>query len=117
MRLVLLAALLCTTTIAHADRELCRRGMKYHGATIDLDLKQADIRDVFRLLSDVGHVNLVVGDAVQGKVTLRLKKVPWDAAACTIAAVHELVITIEDNILLVMKRQAAGSRSTRPADR
>jgi len=47
------------------------RGTKYRGATMDLDVKDADIKDVFRLLADVGKVNLVVPDDVSGRVTLR----------------------------------------------
>jgi type IV pilus assembly protein PilQ len=89
--------------LAHADRDLCAPGAKHHGATIDLDLVRADVHDVLRLLADVGRVNLVVGDDVDGKVTLRVRGIPWDAAACTVAAVHHLTITVQDNILLVRK--------------
>jgi type II secretory pathway component HofQ len=83
---------------------LCTRGVAHHGAPIDLDVKDADIHDVFRLLADVGHVNLVVSDEVTGKITLRLKHVAWDAAACTIADMKHLDITVQDNILLVKPR-------------
>ena len=43
-----------------------------------------------------------LGD-VTGKVTLRLLRVPWDAVACAVAAVHHLTITVDGNILLVMR--------------
>lgn len=92
------------TTVAHADREICRRGAKYHGAPIDLDVKGADIHDVMRLLADVGNINIVIADNVQGKVTLKLKRVAWDLAACTIAQVHKLDVTLHDNVVLVKKR-------------
>jgi type IV pilus assembly protein PilQ len=89
---------------AHAERPLCRPGTKYHGAKLDLDVKDADIHDVMRLLSDVGNVNIVVADTVKGRVTLRLKKVAWDLVACTIAALHKLDVTVHDNVVLVKKR-------------
>jgi type IV pilus assembly protein PilQ len=89
---------------AHADRDMCRRGAQHRGAAIDLDVKNADIHDVMRLLADVGNVNIVVPDDVQGKVTLKLKKVAWDLAACTIAAVHKLQLTANGNIVLVSRR-------------
>jgi hypothetical protein len=38
---------------------------------------------------------------VQGKVTMKLKRVAWDLAACTIAAVHKLRVTAQDNVVLV----------------
>ena len=99
---------------ARADRDLCAPGTQHHGRTLDVDLVRADIHDAMRLLADVGHVNLVVSDDVQGKVTLRLQRVPWDAAACTIAALNHLTMTVQDNILIV---SAARSRALRPADR
>lgn len=99
MRLVLIALLASTASADDFGRDLCSE--RHHGAPIDLDLKNADIHDVFRLLADVGHVNLVVSDEVNGKVTLRLKRVAWDTAACAVAAVHHLAITAQDNVLLV----------------
>src|SRR5262245_33208423 len=49
----------------------------FTGRAIDLDLKDADVHNVLRLLSDVGNVNIVVPDDVQGAVTLRIEGVPW----------------------------------------
>ena len=82
----------------------CRPGAKHHGAAIDLDLKDADLHDVFRLIADVANINLVVSDDVAGKVTIKLKRVAWDLAACSIAASHGLELDVQDNILLVKKR-------------
>jgi len=86
---------------ARADRDMCPAGAKFRGAAVDLDVKNADIHEVYRLLADVGRVNIVVPDDVKGKVTLRLKRVPWDQIACTVAAVHRLAITVQGNVLLV----------------
>ena len=82
---------------------MCGPGAKYHGATLDLDVKDADIHDVYRLLADVGNINIVVADTVQGRVTLKLKRVAWDLVACTIASVHKLEVTVHDNVVLVKK--------------
>lgn len=53
---------------------------RYAGRRIDLDLKDADIHNVLRLLADVGRVNVVTSDNVQGTVTIRMRNVPWDQA-------------------------------------
>jgi len=100
MRALVLVAILSSAP-ALADRDLCAPDVKHHGAPVDLDVKDADVHDVLRLLTDAAHVNLVVSDEVSGKVTLRLKRVAWDQAACAIAGVQHLLLTIEDNILLV----------------
>ncbi|HET7501211.1 MAG TPA: hypothetical protein VFK02_09420 [Kofleriaceae bacterium] len=107
MRALLVVVSMLAAGLAHADdrepagRDLCARGARHHGAPIDLDVRGADLHDVLRLIADVGHVNLVVPDDVAGKVTLKLLHVAWDAAACAVAAVHHLAITVDGNILLV----------------
>ena len=55
-------------------------GKKYLGQKLSLDFKDADIKNVFRLLAEVSGRNIVVTDDVNRKVTLRLVEVPWDQA-------------------------------------
>ena len=104
LRALALASVLAPVT-AYAERPLCRPGAKYHGRTVDLDVKDADVHDVMRLLADVGNVNIVVADSVRAKVTLRLKKVAWDLVTCTIASVHKLDVTVHDNVVLVKPKK------------
>jgi type IV pilus assembly protein PilQ len=52
----------------------------YTGKKISLDFKDADIKNVLRLIAEVSQKNIVISDAVQGKVTIRLLNVPWDMA-------------------------------------
>jgi len=52
----------------------------YSGQRISLDFKDADIKNVFRLLAEVIGLNIVVTGEVQRKVTVRLIDVPWDQA-------------------------------------
>jgi type IV pilus assembly protein PilQ len=97
--LVTLAAL---TSPAFSDpRDVCARGTRWRGHTIDLDVKGASLHDVFRLLSDVGRINVVVADDVKGALTLRLKKVPWDQALCTVARTRQLRVMADGNVYLV----------------
>ena len=53
---------------------------KFTGQKISLDFKDADIKNVFRLLREVSGKNLVVTDDVSRKVTISLFEVPWDQA-------------------------------------
>ncbi len=53
---------------------------KYAGQRISLDFKDADIKNVFRLLAEVSGLNIVVTGDVARKVTVRLVDVPWDQA-------------------------------------
>lgn len=77
------------------------RGPRYFGKPIDLDLKDADIGNVCRLLADVGKVNIVLGDGVQGRVTLSMKRVPWDQALDAVIEAKGLRAEREGNVILV----------------
>ena len=53
---------------------------KYRGELVSFDFKDADIRDVLRILSDISGFNMVISSDVEGTVTLKLDNVPWDQA-------------------------------------
>lgn len=50
------------------------------GRRMSIDLQDADIHAVFRFIAEFADVNIVASDDVEGKVTVRLKDVPWDEA-------------------------------------
>ncbi len=50
----------------------------YTGQKISLDFKDADVRNILRLISDISGLNIIVSDSVKGKVTIKLDDVPWD---------------------------------------
>ena len=52
----------------------------FNGEPIDLDLKQADFGDFFKLIGEISGLNVVVDQNVNGNVTVLLKDVPWDQA-------------------------------------
>ncbi|MFH1023579.1 MAG: secretin N-terminal domain-containing protein [Planctomycetota bacterium] len=47
---------------------------------VEMDIRDADIRDVLNLLSMKSGVNIVVAEKVKGKITTRLVNVPWETA-------------------------------------
>ncbi|HEY5956001.1 MAG TPA: type IV pilus secretin PilQ [Polyangiaceae bacterium] len=76
-------------------------GDRYAGRRIDLDLKDADIHNVLRLLADVGRVNVVTADNVQGTVTIRMRNVPWDQALDVILQAKGLAMVRRANMIRV----------------
>lgn len=74
---------------------------RYVGRPIDLDVKGADIHDVCRLLADVGKINIILGDGVQGTVTLTMRHVPWDQVLDVVLAAKGLRVEREGNVILV----------------
>jgi type II secretory pathway component HofQ len=68
---------------------------------ISLDVSKADVHDVLRMLADVGRLNLVTSDDVQGSVTLKLRNVPWREALGVVLSARGLGMELHDNILRV----------------
>lgn len=56
----------------------------FSGKKISIDLVNADIHSVFRFVSHVSKLNIITGDDVSGKITVRMKEVPWDQALSAI---------------------------------
>jgi type IV pilus assembly protein PilQ len=56
----------------------------YSGRKLSLDFKDADIKNILRLIAEVSNLNIIVADEVTGKITMRLVDVPWDQALDTI---------------------------------
>lgn len=84
--------LLSTSALAESPREARR---------ISIDVVRADIHDVLRLLAEKGGLNVVVADEVQGKVTLRLRDVPWRQALDTVLASRGLGHELKGNVMRV----------------
>lgn len=74
---------------------------RFTGRRIDLDLKDADIHNVLRLLADVGRVNIVTADNVSGNVTIRMRNVPWDQALDVVLQAKSLGMVRAGNMIRV----------------
>jgi type IV pilus assembly protein PilQ len=74
---------------------------RYIGRRISLDFQQADISNVLRLIAEVSGFNVVVGEGVKSKVTMKLVSVPWDQALDMILKMNGLGKIRQSNILWI----------------
>ena len=81
----------------------------YTGQKISLDFKDADIKNVFRLLAEVSGLNIVVTNDVNRRVTVRLVEVPWDQAMDLIITTNGLD---KEQIGNVVRISTAGTLKT-----
>ncbi len=56
------------------------RGSGLSQTLISLDFKDAEIRNIIRLIAEVSNQNIILGDEVTGKLILRISKISWDEA-------------------------------------
>jgi type IV pilus assembly protein PilQ len=66
-----------------------------------IDLREADIQNVLRLLAKEGGVNIVSGAGVSGTVTLRLRSVPLDEVFLTVLQSRGLGFEKRGNVIRV----------------
>jgi type IV pilus assembly protein PilQ len=74
---------------------------QYQGRRISLDFKDADMGNILRLIAEVSDLNVIAGEEVSGKVTIRLVDVPWDQALDVILLTKGLGFVRIGNILRI----------------
>ncbi|HXM76790.1 MAG TPA: secretin N-terminal domain-containing protein, partial [Thermoanaerobaculia bacterium] len=100
-------------------RTISETQTQFTGEPISLDLKDADIKDVFRTISQLTQLNIVVDPEVRGTVTVQLEDVPWDQALDLILKQNSLGYVLENNIMRIattQKLQAEQSDRARLAE-
>lgn len=90
------------------DKEVSRQiqlfpGMKeeYTGRPISLNVQDADVEHVLRLLAEVGEYNLILDQKVSGTISLKLDHVPWDQILDLVLQQKDLGMVQRGNILRI----------------
>jgi type IV pilus assembly protein PilQ len=78
---------------------------RYFGRRISLDFKDADLMNILRLIAEVSNLNVIAGDDVKGKLTIRLVNVPWDQALDVILETKGLGMVKVGNIIRVAPKE------------
>ncbi len=68
---------------------------------ISMDFKDADINNLLRIIAEVSGMNVVAGDDVRGKVTVRLVNVEWQQALDVILKINNLGYELDGNVIRV----------------
>ena len=76
-------------------------GPPFRGEPVTLDFRDADLRDVLRMLSEVSGLDFVLQPGVAGRVSLRLTETPWDQALEVILRSRGLDYLLEGGVLRV----------------
>jgi type IV pilus assembly protein PilQ len=91
----------------------------FKGKAISLNFQKISKRAVLQLLADFTGINMVVGEKVQGNMTLRLNNLPWDQALDIILKTqglakrqvgHVILIDTKDNLNTMQAKQLKSQR-------
>ena len=88
------------TTIMSAESQ-----QKFTGSPITLKLKDADVHEVLRLISEASGFNIVIHPQVSGKITVSLEQVPWDQALDVVLTTLKLGAERNESVLRVMPKE------------
>lgn len=83
---------------------------RYRGEKLSLNFQDIQIRSVLQLIADFADLNLVASDTVNGRITLRLKNVPWDQALDIIMKTRGLDKREVGNVLMVAPAEELAAR-------
>ena len=82
----------------------------YVGEKLSLNFQDIEVRSVLQLLADFTDLNIVVSDSVTGKLTLRLKNVPWDQALDIILQTKALGKRQAGNVIMIAPAEEIATR-------
>lgn len=69
---------------------------------IDMNFKDADLKDVFRSIARLADINLIVDNSVEGTITLELKDVSYNKALSLITKTQNLEYKQEDDNTIII---------------
>ncbi|PMP69646.1 MAG: hypothetical protein C0187_06600 [Calditerrivibrio nitroreducens] len=75
---------------------------------VSLNMKNADVKDVFNALSLISNTNIVVGKGVEGKISVFLDNVTLMDAVKSVTSNADLTYRVESNIVYITKLDNLG---------
>ena len=69
---------------------------------VSFDFMDADVRNVVRILAEVSGKNIIISDAVKGKITMKLDNIFWDEALDLVVETGGLRKIEADNVIRVV---------------
>ncbi len=78
---------------------------RYKGASMTMDFVNADVTNILRLIGEISNLNIIWGPDVKGKVSMRLKNVPWDQALDLILSNNDLGMRRQGNVIWVTTKK------------
>ena len=88
--------------LAEESQDACDQLLGGQKEKISLDFQDANVRNLFRIFSEISGFNLIISPEVQGTVNMRLLDVPWNEAFGIILANSQLGREcLGDNIIRV----------------
>jgi type IV pilus assembly protein PilQ len=85
---------------------------RFFGRPISIQTNDAEVRDVISFIAEESGINLVMGDDVDGKISLKLRQVPWDQALVIVMRSRNLGYVRQGNVIRITKLATLQAEAT-----
>jgi len=82
----------------------------YKGEKMSIDVQNEEIPNILKMISEFSGKTIAVSEAVSGRVTLKLKDVPWDQALDIVLSARNLGVEESGDVLTVNDLPTFGLR-------
>jgi type IV pilus assembly protein PilQ len=83
---------------------------RFQGEKLSLNFQDVDVRAVLQVIADFTNFNIITSDTVGGRLTLRLKDVPWDQALDIILQAKNLDMRKNGNVIWIAPRDELAAK-------
>ncbi len=74
---------------------------KFYGKKISIEISNIDIKEAIKFIAEESGVNLLMDEGLEGKISLKLRQVPWDQALVLILKAKKLGYIRQGNVLRI----------------
>lgn len=82
----------------------------YKGEKLSLNFQDVEVRSLLQVIADFTGFNIIASDSVTGRITLRLKDVPWDQALDLILQTRGLGMRKSGNIIWIAPNEELAAK-------
>lgn len=76
---------------------------RFYGKKISIETNNLDVKDAIKFIAEESGVNMILDEGLEGKVSLKLRQVPWDQALVLLLKSKKLGYKRQGNVLRIAK--------------
>ncbi len=76
---------------------------QFYGRKISIETNNLEVKDAIKFIAEESGVNMIMDDGLDGKVSLKLRQVPWDQALVLLLKSKKLGYRRQGNVLRIAK--------------
>lgn len=113
---VVVIGLICLALVApgHTSTERAAQAptgqISGEGRRISLNFQDIEVRALLQLIADFSQFNIISSDAVRGRITVRMRDLPWEQALQTILQTRDLTMVQQGTVIWVATREELATR-------